>query len=147
MMPTTSVRASAALVISEAKVLKQQSQTAIRAMAAGPVSANAVLQLCQRLNSSVVNVLTPATGNAALLASLASDLGLADSAAAAAAINSVITAANAAIAMVVASFPTSGGYILKDQLNADGSVTVRQFSSAQTANLRTALQSIVDSVS
>lgn len=147
--PTTSTRNLAGGVVAEAKAIKQQCQSAISALAAGPQSANAIIGLCQRLNASKVNVFVPAQGSSAVLAALASDLGLADAAAANSAIQGVVDAITGSIDWVVANFPTSGGspsYILKDTLNADGSVSVRSFTSAQTAGLRTQLQGIVDAI-
>jgi hypothetical protein len=48
-LPTNSIVNTANGLISEAKAVKQFCTEAINATAAGPVSANAVIGLCQRL--------------------------------------------------------------------------------------------------
>lgn len=146
-LPTVSTRNTAAQVIAEAKTLRSMAQDAISKMGSGPVSANAVLQLCQRLNASKANLIAPAQGNPAVVAALAQDLGLANPVETTAAMQGVLDAVTATIGWVVANFPAAGGFILKDTLNADGSVSVRAFSSAQTAGLRVELQKIVDAIS
>lgn len=56
-------------------------------------------------------------------------------------------AADAIRDWVVANFPTSSsGFMERDTLNPDGSITIRQFSSAQAAGFRTELQAYVDSI-
>jgi hypothetical protein len=60
------------------------------------------------------------------------------------------TATNAAqgcITWVFTNFPTSGGFLQAETLNADGSRTLRTFTTAQTAGLQTALQSFVQTIS
>lgn len=48
---------------------------------------------------------------------------------------------------VITNFPTSaGGFIEKDTLTADGSITVRQFTPAQTAGLQAALDALVAAI-
>lgn len=147
-LSTSSIRNVASGVISEARAVKGFCQQAITQSAAGPVSANSVLGLCQRLNASKANILVPAQVNNAAMTSLAQDLGLADGPAAVAAVQDVVNSITNTIDWVVANFPKDAqGYIQKDTLNADGSVAVRQFTSAQTSGLRVALQTVVDSVS
>jgi hypothetical protein len=60
--------------------------------------------------------------------------------------NSCITAAQACINWVVTNFPTSGGYLLSETLNADGSRTLRQFTPTQTAGWQTALNSFIATI-
>ena len=57
-----------------------------------------------------------------------------------------ISTAQACIAWVVANFPTSGGYLLGNTLNADGSRTPRTFTSAQTTALQSALGNFISSI-
>jgi hypothetical protein len=95
-------------------------------------------------------VLAPVIGNSPVMAELGRTLNINGVPAVTNAVQSLIDAINGAIGSVVAIFPTStmGGvtYILKDTLNADGSVSVRAFSTTQTAGLRTALQAVVDAI-
>src|SRR5437868_3544848 len=141
-LSTTSIPNTVSALLTEARAIKVAAQSAISGMA-NNVSANAVLGLCQRLNVSKVNVLVPALNSAAVMTELARALGV-DSTAA---VQSVVDAITNSISWVVSNFPTNGGYILKDTLNADGSVTVRVFTPVQTAGLRTQLQTIVDAIS
>jgi hypothetical protein len=59
------------------------------------------------------------------------------------------TMRNAAITVrdwIINNFPSAGGFIQKDTYEADGSITVRQFTPAQTAGLRTVLDSLVNAI-
>jgi len=58
----------------------------------------------------------------------------------------IVTAAQNCIDWVVTNFPSSGGFLLDNSLNADGSRTPRSFSSAQTAGLRTRLNALVATI-
>jgi hypothetical protein len=59
----------------------------------------------------------------------------------------MLSAARTVRDWVIANFPKdASGYILKDIYEADGAITVRQFTSAQTAGLRTALDSFIATV-
>lgn len=58
-----------------------------------------------------------------------------------------ITALEAVRDWIVANFPTDGSdYLLEKQIGPDGAVTVRQFAPAQTAALRTLLDTLVATV-
>lgn len=46
---------------------------------------------------------------------------------------------------IITNFPSAGGYIQKDTLDASG-VTVRQFTPAQTAGLRTVLDALIATI-
>lgn len=63
-------------------------------------------------------------------------------------IQAVITAAQACIDWVVTNFPkdSTNTWLLGFSLNADGSRTARNFTPAQTAGLRTALQSLINAI-
>ena len=59
------------------------------------------------------------------------------------------TCANAAttcINWVVTNFPASGGFLQAETLNADGTRTPRQFTSAQTAGLQANLQAFIATI-
>ncbi len=47
---------------------------------------------------------------------------------------------------VINNFPSSGGYIQKDTLEADGAIKVRTFTSADTAGLRVALAAFISTI-
>lgn len=149
-LPTTCVQSQVTELIAEAKFLKKNAQAAIVQMAAGPVSANAIIGTVQRYSAGNSSILTPALTNSPLLVSLAQETGMANEAAALAAVQAVVNAIGDVAGWVFSNFPkTSSGnplYILKDTINASGSLTVRQFSTAQTAGLRTELQKIVDAI-
>lgn len=144
-MPLVTFQTRLSELLREAQAVKAMCQQSITAMAAGNVSANAVVGLGQRLNASIVNVLTPAQAHTGLAAYAAQQFGDANfgldqrMSGLRTLISNAITAARATI-------PTSGGYLLKDTWNSDGSVTVRVLTPAQTAPLRAALQAIVDAI-
>lgn len=57
------------------------------------------------------------------------------------------TEGQAAITDIIAAFPADGnGWLLYQQLNADGSLTTRSFSNAQIAPLVTRLQSVINTI-
>ncbi len=60
----------------------------------------------------------------------------------------MLSAIDAVIAEIHAAFPVdnSGGEVKERVLNADGSITMRTFSAAQLANLRTLLQTLDASI-
>lgn len=149
-LPTLTKQNQVAAIITEAKFLRTNSVKAIQALAAGPVSANTILGTCQRYSAGKLNILVPALTAGGVMQSLADELNLENAAAATAAVQAVIDAIDDVIEWVFTNFPkTSSGsplFILKDTLNPDGSVTVRSFTPAQTANLRIELQKIVDAI-
>lgn len=56
-------------------------------------------------------------------------------------------AIQATLDWIVANFPQSNGYILREQLAVDGTVTDRSFTGAQIAALRNGLNNIVSTIS
>lgn len=56
------------------------------------------------------------------------------------------TAATNCITWVVTNFPTSGGFLQAESINADGSRTQRSFSPVQTAGLQTNLQAFIATI-
>jgi hypothetical protein len=144
-MPLVTFQTRLSELLREAQAVKQMAAQSIAAMAAGNVSANVVINMAQRLNASIVNILTPAqqhTGLAAYAAQQFGDpqFGLD------ARMSGLRTLLDAVIVAARATIPTSGGYVLKDTWNADGSVSVRVLTPAQTAALRAALQAVVDAI-
>ncbi len=63
-------------------------------------------------------------------------------------IDTSITAAQAILNWLVANFPrdTTNTWLLASQLNADGTRTLRQFTSVQTAGLQTLMQNFLTTV-
>ena len=55
-------------------------------------------------------------------------------------------ALDAILMWISSAMPESGGYLQVETLNADGSITYRNFSTAQTAGLRTALDTLIASI-
>ncbi len=53
---------------------------------------------------------------------------------------------DATLAWISSAMPENGGYLQAETLNADGSVTYRSFSTAQTAGLRSALDNLIASI-
>jgi hypothetical protein len=62
-------------------------------------------------------------------------------------VNTAITAAQAMIAWVVNNFPSTGGYLQAETLNADGSRTLRQFTPVQTAGWQTTINNFINTIS
>jgi len=61
--------------------------------------------------------------------------------------NTMITAINGTITWLVNNFPKDAtGYLLYEQLNADGTISYRSFTTAQLASLRTQLTSLVTTI-
>lgn len=110
------------------------------ACAAGTVSANLIVEYFLRLVSEKAANLVAATVPGIAQWAQDRDGGVGYDVAA------EFTAVNAAIdnarTWVTDNFPTSGGYILKDQLGAGG-VTVRTFTVGQTAGFRTELDALL----
>lgn len=57
-----------------------------------------------------------------------------------------ITAAQAIVSWIKANVPTSGGFLLIDTINADGTITSRSFTTVQTAGLQTALTNFIATI-
>lgn len=60
--------------------------------------------------------------------------------------SAMVNAAIAARDWIVANFPKSGGFILKDQLAADGSISVRAFTPAQLVGLIAAMDTLAGTI-
>lgn len=58
----------------------------------------------------------------------------------------MLTAIDTALTWMAANIPQSGGYVLLDQWSGNGTISRRTFSTAALANLRTALQGVIDAI-
>jgi hypothetical protein len=57
-----------------------------------------------------------------------------------------ITAAQAVITWAVNNFPSAGGFLQAQSLNADGTRTLRQFTSTQTAGWQTVINNFIATI-
>lgn len=121
--------------------LKSRLQTRITQLAAGDTPSSTILAIYRELASDKVglNTAKAVEGIAAYAQAQKSD-GTLD---VVVEFNAVVSAIDAALSWVAANFPANGGYLLAQQLTATGTQD-RQFTAAQTADLRIALQAIVD---
>lgn len=118
----------------------------IAVMAAGDVPARRILE---RIYAEMTNAQAQFTLAAAMsgIGQYAKDQKNSQGLDVVAEFNAVTTAVQAAADWVLNTFPQSGGYLQATTLEAgDATVQQRQFSPAQTAGLRTALQGIVDAI-
>ena len=129
----------------EAGRIKAFSSRAASVMRGGPVSGNQVLQIMSEMSAALALwdrvAALPGIQQYARdqYSDQALDIGV-----------EFTNMRNAAIAVrdwVVANFPVSaGGYIEKDTLGMDGSISVRQFPPTQTAPLSTLLDTLVAAI-
>ena len=124
----------------QAKQLAQQSRDA---MAAGTVSGNVIRQLLDRLliAKTTFQSVAAVPGIAAYAQAQEGD-GAYDVAAEFTAMTDAIDDVGA---WILANVPTSGGYVQMEQWSASG-VSVRQFTTAQTAGLRTQLDALIATI-
>ena len=128
--------------------VKQFATQANAALAAGTVSANAVIQVMTNLKSSI-EVWDTVSGlsGISVFAQTQEDDPTYDVVAEFLAMR---TAAVSAVDWVFDNFPKDNqapNYILKDILSTDGSISVRQFTPAQTTGLQTALTDLIAAIS
>jgi len=114
------------------------------ALAAGTVSANAVIQIMTNLKSSIEtwDTVSSLPGIAQYAKDQEDDQAYD-------VVVEFLAMRNEAVAArdwVINNFPESGGFIQKDTLEVDGSITVRQFTPAQTVGLQTALNDLVAAI-
>jgi hypothetical protein len=129
----------------EAARLRSYSVSAQAALAAGNVSANAVIQALTTLTGSIAvfDEVTALPGIAAYAQNEEND----PTYDVAAEYTAMRTEAIGARDWILTNFPTAvSGEILKDTLENDGSITVRQFTPAQTAGLQTALGQLIATI-
>ena len=142
-MPFLATRRNAyASAVSQAAQLKSLAQNEVTAMAAGNVSANEVRQILQYcIQVKATNTATAAISGIAAYATQ-QEGGAYDVATAWANMNSAI---DAVINWIVTNIPQSGGFVVLEQWTANG-VTVQSFTPAQTAGLRTVLNSLIATI-
>jgi hypothetical protein len=124
--------------------LKMEAQNALSNMQANNIDTNYVYRLLDYLNNFItqINQWKATTG----LDSYATGQGYVGSMSADC--TTATNAAQACINWVVTNFPTgTGGYLLGNTLNADGSRTSRQFTPTQTAGLQTAFNNFIATIS
>ena len=124
--------------------VKQFATQARNALIAGTVSANAVIQIMSNLKSSIEvwDTVSSLSG----IAQYAKDQEDDQTYNVVAEFTTMRTEAVAARDWVITNFPASGGFIQKDTLELDGSITVRQFTPAQTTGLQTVLADLIAAI-
>lgn len=125
---------------------RSQAESAVSTMAAQNVDTNFVFGVLDKLNW-LITTLTAWQGIIGLDAYATAELpGYGGTLTAD--ITTVVDAAQACINWVVANFPkdSTGTYILAESINSNGTRTLRQFTPAQTAGLRTSLQALVATI-
>jgi hypothetical protein len=122
---------------------KDRATSAVATMAAGNVDTTFVFSLLDGLNGLIANL--NAVKNTAGLDAYAAVQVPGYAGTMSSDITATVSAAQACIDWVVANFPkdNTATFLLAQSLNADGSRTMRSFSSAQTAGFRTALNSLL----
>lgn len=141
---TTAMLASEAFALIRTNVpgYKAQAQNALASMQGGSVDTNFVFRMLDQ-SGAIVTALDAWKAVAGLDAyatsmgyptTMSTDCG------------AIASAATATINWVVANFPASGGFLLDNTLNADGSRTPRSFTSAQTAGLQTQMSSLIATI-
>ena len=125
--------------------LLNQNLTKLRAfLAENDASANVITDLFARLGASR-SIYSAVAGDADLVTRAQAEYGGQVSLASIA--KGIEVAIDATLAGIIAAFPSQGGYIMKDRLNVDGSITVRAFTPAETSGLRDLLQTLENAVS
>lgn len=125
---------------------KDRATSAVAVMGAGPVDANFVFSLLDGLAGLIANlnsVKNTAGLDAYATAQVPGYAGTISSD-----ITATVNAAQACIDWVVANFPkdSTATFLLAQSLNADGTRTMRGFTSAQTAGFRTALNTLLATI-
>lgn len=129
----------------EAIRVKSFATQARAALLAGSVSANAVIQIMTNLKSSIE--VWDSVSSLPGIAQYARDQEDDQTYDVVAEFLAMRTQAVAARDWVITNFPKSAGdFIEKDTLEADGAITVRQFTPAQTTGLQVALADLIASI-
>ncbi len=127
--------------------VKQFATNARNALVAGVVSANAVIQVMTNLKSSIE--VWDSVSSLSGIAQYARDQEDDQTYNVVAEFSAMRTEAVAAVDWVFNNFPKDNAspfYIIKDILETDGSITVRQFTPAQTVGLQTALADLIAAI-
>lgn len=111
-------------------------------MAAGPVTSGALLALLANLKGAK-GIFTESAGLAGMDAFAQGQLG----AGVASDFTAMMNAIDAAGSWIITNFPKDGsGYLLSETMNGTGDRTERLFTSAQTAGLRTLLDTLISTI-
>lgn len=131
------------LAKSYAAELKRLCQDTKAATLAGPISANVIRQLFDKLLSvdDAFDTVAAIPGLAAYAKAQEGDVNYD----VAAAFTAMTDAIDNVISWIITTIPTSGGFVLLEEWTVDG-VDVRTFSTAQTANLRTQLDALIATI-
>lgn len=147
----TSNPLAAALISAQgtAATLKYLAQSTATACAAGPVSANLLLQMMDTLvrSKAIFNTVAATPG----ILQYAKDQYNNQSLSISTQFTNMISAIDAAATQIAGDIPKGtagqGGWMLTQKFAADGSVSVRAFSSVETAAIVTALNALVATIS
>lgn len=133
------------IVRNHVRQVRDNAQGAIAAMAAGPVDTNYIVRLLADMSSLVV--LADAWKAVPGIDAAATALWPSYAGTFTTDVASVQSAVQGAIDWVVTNFPKdANGWMLGFQLQANGTLSPRSFTVAQTAGLRTALQGVLNAV-
>lgn len=143
--PTNETRRSLASALDRAQAqassIKRIAANNRDRMAAGPITAGGVFSLLDNLIGAKA-VLSEAASMQGIAEYAQAQLGQDISGDFAAMMNAIDTAT----AWIINAIPKAGGYIQTEAINADGSRTERTFTTAQTAGLRAALDTIIATI-
>ena len=138
----TTPQAAFGSIVGNAQNIKALAQNALAVLQGGSVTSLFIFSMLDQLGN-IVSSLAVLKATAGLDAyataqgytgSLVADCGTCS------------TAATACVTWVVQNFPSSGGFLQAEILNADGSRTPRAFTSVQTAGLQTTLQAFIATI-
>lgn len=132
-----------ASVRSRATQAKKLASDSKALMLAGPVSGNVIRQLLDALIAAKAELQT-AAGVTGIVAYAKAQEGDPDYDVATQ-FTALVDACTGVISWIIANIPASGGYVQMETWSASG-VSVRTFSTAQTAGLRTQLDTIIAAV-
>ena len=137
--------AAYATVQNEARNLRRFAVTAQANLAAGNISANAVISVLTHMTGSIAvfDLISAIPGLAAYAQNEENDGGYD----VAAEFTAMRIEAIGTRDWILTNFPTAAsGEIIKDTLQSDGSITVRQFTPAETAGLQSALGLLISTI-
>jgi len=123
---------------------KDRATSAVALMTAGSVDTIFIFSLLDALNGLITNL--NAVKNTAGLDAYATAQVPGYAGTMSSDITATINAAQACIDWVVANFPASAGFLLGQSLNVNGTRTQRNFTTAQTAGLQTALNNLLATI-
>lgn len=143
--PTTQVGPTEAysLIRSNAMGMKQQANGYLSSLQGGPVTTTFAFQVLDQTRNFIGNM--QSWGGVSGLDAYAASQGYSGSMAAD--VTTCTTAAQAMITWAVNNFPSAGGFLQAETLNADGSRTMRQFTPAQTGGWQTAINNFIATIS